>query len=84
MQEVQEDKLRSTDASKPSAGALKGDPNFDEVTIQTWLVNQNRPKNQKEITLEDISIDLITEAFANVEMLGIFKEESPPLIHFGH
>ena len=49
-------------------GVLEGDPAFDEVMIQAWLPNQKRSEDPKQITLTDISIDMMTEAFATVNM----------------
>ena len=50
-------------------GVLEGDPHCDEITIHAWLADQKkRPKDPKEIVLADISIDVMTESFANVEM----------------
>ena len=33
-----------------------------------WLANKKRPEDLKQITLTDISIDMMTEAFATVDM----------------
>ena len=49
-------------------GVLEGDPAFDEVMIHAWLADQKRPEDPKQITLTDISIDAMTEAFATVDM----------------
>ena len=49
-------------------GVLEEDPTFDEVIIHTSLADQKRPEGPKQITLADISIDLMTEAFATVDM----------------
>ena len=49
-------------------GVLEGDPAFDEVMIHAWLANQKRPEDPEKITLIDISIDVMTEAFATVDM----------------
>ena len=50
-------------------GVSEGDPHCDEITIHAWLANQKKkPKDPKEITFADISIDAMMEAFANVEM----------------
>ena len=47
---------------------LEGDPAFDEVMIQALLADQKRPEDLKQITLTDISIDVMPEAFATVDM----------------
>ena len=49
-------------------GVSDGDPTFDEITIHAWLTDQKRPEDPKKITLADISIDAMTEAFATVDM----------------
>ena len=49
-------------------GVSEGDPAFDEVMIHAWLADQKRPEDPKQITLADISIDAMTEAFATVDM----------------
>ena len=36
--------------------------------IHAWLANQKRPEDLEKITLVDISIDTMTEAFATVDM----------------
>ena len=49
-------------------GVSEGGPAFDEVMIHAWLANQKRPEDLEKITLADISIDVMTEAFATVDM----------------
>ena len=49
-------------------GVLDGDPAFDEITIHAKLANWKRPEDPKKITLADISIDAMTEAFATMDM----------------
>ena len=49
-------------------GVSEGDPASDEVMIHAWLTNRKRPEDPEKITLADISIDAITEAFATVDM----------------
>ena len=49
-------------------GVLEGDPAFDEVMIHARLTDQKRPEDPEKITLTDISIDTMTEAFATVDM----------------
>ena len=49
-------------------GVSEGDPAFDEVMIHALLADQKRPEDPKQITLTDISIDAMTEAFATVDM----------------
>ena len=49
-------------------GVLEGDPAFDEVMIHAWLTDQKKPEHPEKITLADISIDAMTEAFATVDM----------------
>ena len=49
-------------------GVSEGDPAFDEVMIHAWLANQKRPEDLEKITLTDISIDAMMEAFATVDM----------------
>ena len=49
-------------------GVSEGDPAFDKVMIHAWLANQEKPEDLKQITLTDISIDAMTEAFATVDM----------------
>ena len=49
-------------------GVLEGDPAFDEVMIHASLADQKRPEDLKQITLADISIDVMIEAFATVDM----------------
>ena len=55
---------RSTDV----VGFSEGDPAFDKVMLHAWLANQNRPEDPKQVTLKYISIGVITEAFATVDM----------------
>ena len=40
-------------------GVLEGDPAFDEVMIHALLAHHKRPEDPKQITLIDISIDVI-------------------------
>ena len=47
---------------------VSGDPAFDEVMIHASLTDQKRPEDPEKITLADISIDAMTEAFATVDM----------------
>ena len=47
---------------------MEGDPAFDEVMIHALLANHKRPEDPKQITLIDISIDVMTEATATVDM----------------
>ena len=49
-------------------GVSEGYPAFDEVMIHAWLADQKRPEDLEKITLTDISIDAMTEAFATVDM----------------
>ena len=57
-------------------GILEGDPAFDEVMIHAWLADQKRPEDLKQITLTDISIDAMTEAFATVDMTVASKKRA--------
>ena len=52
---------------------LEGDP--AEVMIHAWLADQKRPADPEQITLADISVDVMTEAFATVDMPVASKKQ---------